>query len=383
MSTVSSPAAHGHASLGPSSSSRWLTCPASVRRSVGRGTGSSPAAERGTRCHALAEAALTAEFEVDLDRFVDYWVSSIEDWRKEYPDATDLLELCGVADVYFQAVREAAEELGPDTLALVERRVSVPNTHDEVWGTADCILYSEVNEAVHVLDLKAGKGVRVVAPDNPQLRLYALGAIALLDPDREWVKDVYVSIVQPAFDGVTSAYYTANDLYVWNGWVQARVEDALAEHAPARPSDTACRWCPVRDECPEYLEHKADSWFGSGGVQPAPPKDSVGPDELSRHLELAEGAREYVRAVERAANAFSPERLPDGWRAVTRSRAKVSKPAVLADRLRRVGVEPTETRLRSLTDLKKAVGPAFYLVAGDAVEVTETTSVRRAEQARD
>lgn len=377
MDVVSSPAAHGHATLGPSSAARWLSCPGSVRRSVGRPSESSPAAERGTRCHALAEAALVGWFDVPLDEFPGYWERAVRAWHREFPEADDLEELCGVADEYVQAVITSANELGDDTEAMIERRVSVPHTQDEVWGTADCILVSEENRAVHVLDLKAGKGVRVRAQDNPQLRLYALGALALVDPGREWVRDVYTSIVQPAFDGQTSAYYPAQELYTWNGWVQARVEDVFREAAPARPSAGACRWCPVRDECPEHLEWKAEAWFGDGGVQPACPKESIDSVDLARHLERAEGAREYVKAVDRAARSFDREGLPPGWRAVTRRRLKVTKPAVLSERLKRIGVDPLETRLKTLTQLRKETGPAFELVAGDAVAVSETTVVQR------
>ena len=45
----------------------------------------------------------------------------------------------------------------------------------EGFGTADCILIC--GSVMHVIDFKYGKGVPVNAGGNPQMGLYALGAL--------------------------------------------------------------------------------------------------------------------------------------------------------------------------------------------------------------
>lgn len=366
---VSSPQAHGHASLGPSSAARWTACPGSVARSAGYHSPDSEASRRGTRGHALAEAALRFYFEG-----ADFG-DAVEQWHREYPDAEDFVELCGVADEYVAVVRDLVRDLGEGTRVLIEERVVVPGTEEHVWGTADCIVVNTRLGVLHVCDYKAGKGVRVEARDNLQLRLYALGALNAIGPDADKVDGVWLHIVQPAFDGELVDSMTTSDLRVFQGWVSAKVEAALDPAAPVRPGEAQCRWCPVRDSCPEHLDWRIRDWFGSSGLEPAPPSPGLDELDLRRHLEARDRAARYVRAVDEAARA-NADHLPSGWEARTTRRTRVCKPAVLADRLTRAGYEPLETRVKSLSRLRREVGPGLDLLAGDALEVTESISVR-------
>lgn len=364
-----------HSSLGPSSSHRWLTCPGSVARTLGVVNRDTPASLRGTRGHELVELALRWRYAEDREGRWDVLVDDLRAWGRDHPDATDFVELCGLAEKCYWSVAACVDSLPDDRQVLIEQRVEVPGTEGHVFGTADVIAYSRTAGVVCVLDHKFGVQ-RVAVNDNPQLKLYGLGALALVDPEAEWVREVRTSIQQPAYEPVQhTATYTTKEMLRFGGWVSAKVEAALDPAAPVRPGEAQCRWCPVRDSCPEHLDWRIRDWFGSSGLEPAPPSPGLDELDLRRHLEARDRAARYVRAVDEAARA-NADHLPSGWEARTTRRTRVCKPAVLADRLTRAGYEPLETRVKSLSRLRREVGPGLDLLAGDALEVTESISVR-------
>lgn len=61
---------------------------------------------------------------------------------------------------------------------MFETRLDLGRYVPESFGTGDVIIYS--GGVLEIIDLKYGKGVEVSAIDNPQLRLYGLGAYELL-----------------------------------------------------------------------------------------------------------------------------------------------------------------------------------------------------------
>lgn len=373
MAVVSSPGSHGHANLGPSSAARWLVCPGSVERVRGRRSPGSAASERGTRGHALAEAALRFYFE-GTD-FAEAWAA----WDDEYPEAEDKLELSAAADEYVSVVRGLAAQY-PDARVMVETLVRVPGTSDAVWGTADAIVWSRTAGVLHVCDLKLGRGVRVVAEGNHQARLYALGAINHVDPTWAKVRTVVAHIIQPARDGHTSEEIDVYDLLDYGGWVRARVEEALAPGARVVPGERQCRWCLFRDECPEYLDYRRREFFGGAGTPPAEPDPSVLRDPLllGSYLEQAEHAREFVRAVDAlGSRAVEEGSLPPGWTTRVTRRRKVTDPETLAARLHAHDVELYESVPKPLRTLQREVGPGLDLLLDGCVTVTESTRIVR------
>ena len=49
----------------------------------------------------------------------------------------------------------------------------------EGFGTGDCVIVAD--KALHIIDFKYGQGVLVSAENNPQMMLYALGALKAFD----------------------------------------------------------------------------------------------------------------------------------------------------------------------------------------------------------
>lgn len=74
---------------------------------------------------------------------------------------------------------EAAKKTCPDPVVLIEQRLDYSKYVEEGFGTGDCVIIAD--GTLHIVDYKHGRGVLVEADDNPQMKLYALGALELFD----------------------------------------------------------------------------------------------------------------------------------------------------------------------------------------------------------
>ena len=89
---------------------------------------------------------------------------------------------------------EAVRSGCTDPLILVEHRLDYSEYVPEGFGTGDLIIVAD--GVLEIIDFKGGRGVRVEADHNPQLMLYALGALLEFDPLYD-IHTVRMSIVQP------------------------------------------------------------------------------------------------------------------------------------------------------------------------------------------
>lgn len=367
---MTGPAAH--AKLGPSAAKRWMTCPGSVAAITAcpvEDTTSEAAAE-GTAAHALAEILLRERIELkgrgDL----------LREWAAEYGEKYDANGLKAGVMPYVDEVSDAWEALGGRKHArlLLERRVFVI---DGVYGTADAVVISDKG-VLHVLDLKFGRGVRVEAEDNPQLRCYALGALQDAELERD-IHEVRMTIVQPRHkDGghTSTAVMTAEALHAWGEELAAAAEATKIEGAPRVPSEGGCLFCPAAPWCPERAAFVAEAvgLDASTGLT-ADPVD-YSPSVLAEAMGNVEAVEGWCKAVRREAlrQAGTDEGLP-GWHLKPgRTRRSVTEEAAQA--LVDFGMlSEDEAFTRSpatLSKLEKAVGgrKALDAAVGDLLKLS-------------
>lgn len=367
---MTGPAAH--AKLGPSAAKRWMTCPGSVAAIAACPVEDTPseAAAEGTAAHALAEILLRERIELkgrgDL----------LREWAAEYGEKYDANELKAGVMPYVDKVSDAWEELGGRKSArlLLELRVFVI---DGVYGTADAVVISDKG-VLHVLDLKFGRGVRVEAEDNPQLRCYALGALQDAELEQD-IHEVRMTIVQPRHkDGghTSTVVMTAEELHAWGDELAAAAEATKIEGAPRVPSEGGCLFCPAAPWCPERAAFIAESvgLDASTGLTADPVDYSPAVlAEAMGHVEAVEG---WCKAVRREAlrQAGTEEGLP-GWHLKPgRTRRSVTEEAAQA--LVDFGVlSEDEAFTRSpvtLSKLEKAVGgrKALDAAVGDLLKLS-------------
>ena len=126
----------------------------------------------------------------------------------------DDLRIRGELQPYIDWIVETYNEYkdkSTDTIMLLETRVDFSDVVPDGFGTGDVIIISDAT--LHIIDLKFGKGVTVDANLNPQLMLYALGALNLFG-DLYDINLVRMTINQPRLDHISTSFASAaEDVY--------------------------------------------------------------------------------------------------------------------------------------------------------------------------
>ena len=99
-----------------------------------------------------------------------------------------------------------------DPVVLIEQRLDYSRYVEEGYGTGDCLVIAD--GTLNVIDLKYGKGVEVEAEQNPQMMLYALGALELFD-DLYDISTVTMTIFQPRRANISVWTISKDDLCQW------------------------------------------------------------------------------------------------------------------------------------------------------------------------
>src|SRR5690606_11631830 len=242
----------------------------------------------------------------------------------------------------------------PDALVLVESRLDFSAWVPDGFGTGDAVIASDAG--VDVVDLKYGRGVRVEAANNAQLRLYALGALraygALYDARR-----VRTTIVQPRLDHIDSEELDVDDLLRWaEEYVAPRAKLAYAGEGEFAAGEH-CRFCRAAATC----RARAEVNLEISRYDFAPPSElslEEIADVLSRVDELVRWAgdvKDYAISQVRDHGAVIP-----GWKLVEgRSVRKYVDEEKAAAALIAAGLDAEsvyQRKLRTITDLEKTVG---------------------------
>ena len=231
-----------HALLSASTAERWLHCTPSARMGEAYPDKTSEYAKAGTLAHAIAE--------LKLQKYITPMSMKQFNALLKPLKSDPLFEpaMMTSTDVYLDHIKALVTRSPPRSRpdVFAERRVDYGHIAPEGFGTADCIVIG--NGELHVVDYKNGAGVRVSAEDNPQLKLYGLGAMwefALL----HHIERVGLHIVQPNADGISSWETTAAELEAWGEQVRP-IAQAAYDGVGECQSGEWCRWCRARVDCP-------------------------------------------------------------------------------------------------------------------------------------
>lgn len=279
-----------HAVLSASSAHRWLNCPVSTVYSQSNGGlmlgASSEYAKEGTVAHRLAELRLLKWLGGMDPNIVDKAIQDEVIASKEYsPDMWDC------TDVYLDTIRKALN-VNASSDVYVEQRVDYGMYAPEGYGTCDCVAYSMGAGLLFILDYKHGM-VPVRAKNNPQIRLYGLGALQMLNITRR--VQVWMYIIQPRSQSgeiVSCETMTSEELVEWGLSIRSAAEAAVRGEGDPVPG-AWCKYCPGDGVCKASAERYENTLatLESSGVE------GMTPSELARAMEVIDTLEQHKTAV--------------------------------------------------------------------------------------
>lgn len=342
-----------HAMLSASGAHRWLNCPPSARLEADQPDQSSAAAEQGTAAHALAEFKLRRA----LHQAPAFKPES--DWIDE--------EMERLTDDYVAFVQEhisQARESCADPQVLIEQRLDFSHVVPGGFGTGDCLIIAEPK--LQIIDLKYGQGVLIEAEHNPQLMLYALGAIHAFG-DLYDITDVAVTIYQPRRGNVDTWETTVADLEAW-----AETEVKPKAHLAAKGSGefqagSWCQFCRIAPTC----RARAQANLKLAQHEFAPPAQ-LSDSEIASVLAQIPQLKSWAADVEAYALALAVNqgKTWDGFKLVAgRSIRKYADETKVAEAAQAAGyADIYDRKLITLTAMERLMGKkTFNEVLGDLV----------------
>lgn len=342
-----------HAILSASSSHRWLNCSPSARLEQEFEDRETEAAAEGTAAHALCEHKLRRALKLQS--------------RRKPISKYDCDEMDLHTDNYVQFVLETLAEARQhctDPLINIEQRLDFSCYVPDGFGTGDCIIISD--KTMHVIDFKYGQGVLVEAEQNPQMMLYALGALRLFDSLYD-IDEVAMTIYQPRRENISTWTIAVDDLKAWaeNELVpKARLAyEGKGEYLPG----PWCTFCKAAVKCRARAEEKlrlAQYEF----ARPPLLTDAEIEDILDKLSDLTSWANEIMAYAQDA--ALNQGKQWRGWKVVEgRSNRKYSNEEAVIEAANAAGYHDIFRKsLIPLTEMEKLMGKQeFHDILGGLI----------------
>lgn len=340
-----------HALLSASGAHRWLECTPSAQLELQFPQSTSEYAEEGTAAHELCE--LTARYRLGEISEAEYENQRDELAKGKYYNA----EMQECANDYAKFVAEktaAARETCEDAFTALEVRVDFSKYVKDGFGTGDCIIVSD--NVLEIIDFKYGKGVRVEAAGNPQMKLYALGAYleynTLFDID-----SVRMTIFQPRLSGVQSSdEITVKELLEWaEKYVKPRAKLAYKGEGEFAPSEEVCKFCRAKAQCKARADKNLKLF------DEAPDALLLTPEDAGKILEQAGDIQSWLADLESLVSSTLLAGQPvEGWKMVEgRSNRRFADELKVVAAMKSAGYDESllyERKLITLTQMEKDFG---------------------------
>ena len=230
-----------HAILSASSSHRWLHCSPSARLEQEFEDRETEAAAEGTAAHALCEHKLRR---------------ALKQQSKKPISPYDCEEMDIHSDGYVQFVMETiteARQICADPIINIEQRLDFSCYVPDGFGTGDCVIISD--QTLHIIDFKYGRGVLVEAENNPQMMLYALGALHVYDSLYD-IEEVAMTVYQPRRENIGTWTIPVDELKAWAESTlkpkAALAYEGKGEYLPG----PWCTFCRAAIKCSARAEEK-------------------------------------------------------------------------------------------------------------------------------
>ena len=329
-----------HSLLSASSSHRWLHCPPSARLCEGYDDKGSNFAAEGTDAHALCEYKLRAALGMeakDPTEDLSWYDAEMEESANGY--AAFVMELV-----------EEAKKNCSDPVVLIEQRLDYSRYVAEGFGTGDCVIIAD--GTLHIVDFKYGRGILVEAEDNPQMMLYALGALELFDCLYD-IDTVSITIFQPRRGNVSTYTLPKADLYEWADTVLAPAAELAWSGEGEYHCGEWCQFCKAKADCRERANANMEL-AKYEFKQPPLLTDEEVEEILGRIDELiawASDIRDYALQAAIGGKHWTGYKLVEG-----RSNRKYTDERAVVAAVRAAGYDPYEHKVLGVTAMTTMLG---------------------------
>lgn len=307
-----------HALLGASSAHRWLNCPGSARLTENMPDTTSPYAEAGRLAHEIAELKARQYFIEELPkRSYNAKLKKLRE-SEHYERGMD-----GATDEYLEHLKARAMSYPTAPTVALEVQVDFSDIVPGGFGTADCIMIG--SGRLDVVDYKNGAGVLVEAEGNPQMMLYAWGAVRYFRPIfGNSIETIHMTIVQPNAGGIREWEIGVDEFISWLVYTAKPRAKRAWDGVQEFHSGDWCQFCKAKATCTERAKAMFDvePYVGAkpiGGplVIPELNENLLSDSEVGQILTRAKDVAAWLKDLEAYALKATLEGRPiAGWKAV-------------------------------------------------------------------
>ena len=312
----------------------------------------------GTLAHSLSEIRLRLQFnQIGHDEYErEYEIIKTHPIYQSYT-SNEQADFEANVDNYVLYVRS---QIGEGDVPLFEQRVDFSDWVPDGFGTADVVILSK--HSIRVVDLKFGKGIPIHAQDNPQLRLYALGAWSKFKEEWPDIREVSYTIHQPRLDSISTDGTSLSKLLEWaNYYVKAKAKKAWAGSGEFLPGEW-CQFCKAKAQCrarADFNSELARMEFRTPAL--------LDEEEVAQVLSKAQSLRTWAADVEDYAlnKAIQENIIPPGYKLGTSiTHRTITDKALAATVLLEHGFKEQDilepSKLKPITALEK-LGPKNHI----------------------
>lgn len=341
-----------HANLSASSSVRWINCPPSAQLNASVDDIPTSYAMQGTDAHSLCEYKVKELLGMEAKDPTE---------NLSYYDAE--MEIC--ADNYANYVIgevEQAKQMCNDPLVLIEQRLDFSQYVPDGFGTADCVIVAD--RRITVIDFKYGIGVIVSAEENPQMMLYALGALILFDGIYD-IDEIVMTIFQPRRGNVSTYTIAKTALLEWAENTLRPIAELAANGEGEFKAGKHCRFCKVKATCRKRAEYNLElakyDFEMPNKLQDAEIEGIL--DKADELIAWVNDVKEYALEQALLGKQWHSYKAVEG-----RSVRKYTNEDVVAEKVLQAGYEPYERKILSISSMIKLLGKKkFDELLGDCI----------------
>ena len=333
-----------HALLSASSSHRWLNCPPSARLCEQYDDKGSSYAAEGTDAHTLGEYKLKTALGIrskDPTAHLTYFNEEMEECAIGYA-------------AYIMELVETAKQTCADPVVLIEQRLDFSKYVEDGFGTGDAVVIAD--GTLHIVDYKHGQGVLVESEDNPQMKLYALGALELFDGIYD-IDTVSMTVYQPRRDNISTHTVFKESLYQWAEEVLKPAAELAFDGEGEFQCGDRCQFCKAKNDCRKRAERNLELAKHDFKLPPLLEDDEIESilGRIDEFVSWASDIKDYAFQAALSGKHWSGWKLVEG-----RSNRRYTNDEAVADTVSAAGYDPYEHKVVGITAMEKALGKAKF-----------------------